>query len=46
MEMEPLSFENVDIQKINQQVELESTFNLDLKSNKKGKQTTISNFAK
>lgn len=44
MEMEPLSFENVDLHEINHQIALESRFNLDLKLNKRGKQTSISDF--
>jgi len=44
MDMDTLSFDNVDVQKINHQIELENRFNLDLKSNKKGKQTTLSDF--
>lgn len=37
-----MRFENVDLHKINQQITLESRFNMDLKSNKRGKQTSIS----
>jgi hypothetical protein len=44
MEMEPMTFENVDLHEINQQIALESRFNMDLKSNKRGKQTSISDF--
>ena len=44
MDLEALSFENVSLQKINQQIESENRFNLGLKSNKKGKQTTLSDF--
>jgi uncharacterized protein YecE (DUF72 family) len=46
LDMEKLSFENVDIQKINQQIALVSRFDTDLKSNRKGKQTSISDFVK
>jgi len=44
MEMEPMTFENVDLHEINHQIALEGRFNLDLKSNKRGKQTSISDF--
>jgi uncharacterized protein YecE (DUF72 family) len=44
MEMEPMTFENVDLHEINQQIALESRFNMDLKSNKRGNQTSISDF--
>jgi uncharacterized protein YecE (DUF72 family) len=44
MEMEPMTFENVDLHEINQQIALESRFNMDLISNKRGKQTSISDF--
>jgi hypothetical protein len=42
MELEKLSFDNVDIAKINRQLELENTFNW--KSRNKEKQTTITDF--
>ncbi len=45
MDMEKLSFENVDIVKVNRDLELETRFNFnDGKQSKKGKQTTISDF--
>jgi hypothetical protein len=44
MEMEPLSFENVDLHEINHQIALESRFNVDFKSNEGEKQTSISDF--
>jgi uncharacterized protein YecE (DUF72 family) len=45
MDMEKLSFENVDIAKINRNMELETKFNFsDTKQSKKGKQTSISDF--
>jgi ACT domain-containing protein len=39
-----MTLENVDLNKINQQITLESRFNIDLKSNKSGKQTSISDY--
>ncbi len=43
--MEPLSFENADIEKINHQPELENRFNFtNWKPAKNGKQTTLSDF--
>jgi len=42
MEMEPLTFSNVNLTQINQQMPQESRFNTYLKPNKKGKQTSIS----
>jgi uncharacterized protein YecE (DUF72 family) len=42
IEMEPLSFEKVDLQKVNQQ--MESQFNTDWRTNKRAKQTSISDF--
>ena len=43
--MGKLSFVNVDVAKINQDLELETRFNFnDKKQSKKGKQTTISDF--
>jgi len=45
MDMEKLSFENVDIAKINRQLELETRFNFSgRKQSNKGKQTTLSDF--
>ncbi len=44
IDMEPLSFENVDTQKIDQQILSESKFNFDFKSDRKGKQTSMSDF--
>ncbi len=45
MDMQKLSFDNVDIAKINRQLELESRFNVsDRKQSNKGKQTTLSGF--
>jgi uncharacterized protein YecE (DUF72 family) len=45
MDMEKLSFENVDIAKINRDLQMETTHNFgDRKQNKKGKQTSISDF--
>jgi uncharacterized protein YecE (DUF72 family) len=45
MDMKKLSFENVDIAKINRNMELETKFNFsDTKQSKKGKQTSISDF--
>jgi len=45
MDMQKLSFNNVDIAKINRQLELESRFNVsDKKQSNKGKQTTLSGF--
>jgi hypothetical protein len=41
--MEKLSFENVNIEKINHQLELESRFTT-WKANKKEKQTTLTDF--
>ena len=47
MDMEKLSFENVDLPKINRQLELESRINLGEREQiKKRKQTTISDFLK
>ena len=44
MDMDKLSFENVDIQKINHQLEIENRFNIGMQSNKNGKQTRLSEF--
>jgi hypothetical protein len=45
MDMQKLSFDNVDIAKINRQLELESRFNVsDRNQSNKGKQTTLSSF--
>ena len=44
MEMDHLTFENVDVNEINQLVRWESKFNTDLESDKKGEQTSISDF--
>jgi uncharacterized protein YecE (DUF72 family) len=46
MDMEPLSFENVDLNEINNQIEGENRFNLDLKSSKRSKQTSMSDYLK
>jgi uncharacterized protein YecE (DUF72 family) len=45
MDLEPTSIENVDLNEINNQLESENRFNLDLKSSKKGKQTTMSDYS-
>jgi hypothetical protein len=45
MDMQKLSFDNVDIAKVNRQLELESRFNVsDRNQSNKGKQTTLSSF--
>lgn len=44
MDMNPLSFENVDLNKVNHQIVFERKFNSDLRYDKKGKQTSISDF--
>jgi len=45
MDLEKLSFDDVDIAKINQDLELETRFNSSTtKLSKKGKQTSISDF--
>ena len=44
MEMEPLSFDNVDLNEINNKLESQNRFNLDLKSSKKSKQTSMSDY--
>lgn len=45
MDMEKISFENVDIAKINRDLQLESSINLgDRYQGKKSKQTSISDF--
>jgi uncharacterized protein YecE (DUF72 family) len=44
MEMEPLTFENVDLQEIEQQLRMDSRFNINFKSNNREKQTSISDF--
>ncbi len=45
MDMEKLSFQNVDVAKINQDMKSESRFTFnDTKQAKKGKQTSISDF--
>jgi uncharacterized protein YecE (DUF72 family) len=45
MGMEKLSFENVDVAKINRDIQMETTSNFNnRKQSKKGKQTSISNF--
>jgi hypothetical protein len=44
MEMDPMTFENVDLHEINHQMALARRFNVDLKSDKRGKQTSISDF--
>ena len=46
MDLEPLSHENIDLQKISHQIEFENKSHLNLKSNEKGKQTTFSDFVK
>jgi len=43
--MENISFENVDLHKINHQTGLEDWFNFDRGTNKKEKQTSMSDFA-
>jgi hypothetical protein len=45
MEMEQLSFDNVDLNEINNQLESENRFDLGLRSSK-SKQTTISDYLK
>ena len=45
MDMEKISFENVDVDKINRDMEVETRFNFsDARRSKKGKQTSISDF--
>jgi uncharacterized protein YecE (DUF72 family) len=44
MAMEPLTFENVDLHEIAQQISLERGFNLDFKSSNREKQTSIPDF--
>jgi uncharacterized protein YecE (DUF72 family) len=45
MDMEKLSFENVDVAKINRDMQMETVSNFsDRKQSKKGKQTSISDF--
>ena len=44
MDMEKISFENVDIDKVNRELELETTFNLGDRNQGKGRQTTMSDF--
>ena len=45
MDMEKLSFENVDIPRINRDLQMETMANFsDQKHGKKGKQTSISDF--
>ena len=44
MDMEKLSFDNIDILKLNRQIERENRFNW--KQNEKVKQTTLSDFIK
>jgi hypothetical protein len=44
MDMEPLSFENADLDKINYNLELEDRFNW--KSKEKGKQKRLTEFLK
>ena len=46
MDLEPTSFENVDLNEINNQIESENRYNLDLKSSKSGKQTSMSDYLK
>lgn len=47
MDMEKLSFENVDVAKINRDMQMETTSNLNnRKQSKKGKQTSLSDFVK
>lgn len=43
--MEKLSFENVDVVKINRDLELETRLNLTSGKRSKGKQTTMSDFS-
>jgi hypothetical protein len=42
--MKPTAFENVALKQINQQMALERRFNMDLKSRRKEKQTSMSEF--
>jgi uncharacterized protein YecE (DUF72 family) len=44
MDMEPTSSENVDLNEINNQIGSENRFNLNLKSSKSGKQTSMSDY--
>jgi hypothetical protein len=45
MNMDKLSFESIDIEKINRQLELETRFNFSSrKLSDRGKQTTLSDF--
>jgi uncharacterized protein YecE (DUF72 family) len=46
MDLQPTSFENVDLNEINNQLESENRFNLNLKSGKKSKQTSMSDYFK
>ena len=47
MDLESLSFENVDTDKINRDMQMETTYNFsDRTQSKKGKQTSISDFVK
>lgn len=46
MDLEPTSIENVDLNEINNQLESENRFNLNLKSSKKSKQTSMSDYLK
>ena len=46
MDLEPTSFENVDLNEINNQIESENRFNLDLKSSKRSRQSSMSDYLK
>jgi len=46
MEVEPTSVENVDLNEINNQIESENRFNLDSKSSKRGRQTSMPDYLK
>jgi uncharacterized protein YecE (DUF72 family) len=46
MDLEPASIENVNLNEINNQLESENRFNLNLKSSKKSKQTSMSDYLK
>jgi hypothetical protein len=46
MDLEPTSFENVDLNEINNQIESENRFNLDSKSSKGSRQTSMADYLK
>ena len=46
MDLEPMSVENVDLNEINNQIESEIRFNLDSKSSKRSRQTSMSDYLK